>query len=151
MAILISAFPACGKSTFYNEYKDELVVLDSDSSTFDKSEFPQNYMDHIKENMDKADVIFISSHKEVREALKENDLDFTVVYPSIELKEEYMERYKNRGNDEGFINLLDKNWDAWITEIDEDDELSKIELEEGEFISDVLNDEEMLDAIYGEE
>lgn len=149
-ALLISAFPGSGKSHFYRTYKDDIAVLDSDSSTFDKSEFPQNYIKHIQENKDEADIIFISSHKEVRDALQEADLDFTVVYPNMELKDEYIERYKERGNEEAFVELLDKNWESWITEIEEDESLDKIRLEEGEFMSDVLQDEEVLDFLFDE-
>ena len=149
-ALLISAFPGSGKSHFYKTYKDDITVLDSDSSTFDKSEFPQNYIEHIQENKDEADIIFISSHKEVRDALLEADLDFTVVYPNIELKDEYISRYKDRGNEESFVELLENNWDSWITEIEEDSRLNTIRLEECEFISDVLQDVEVLDFLFDE-
>ena len=40
-----SAFPGVGKTTYFNNTSKN--VLDSDSSTFDKSEFPQNYINHI--------------------------------------------------------------------------------------------------------
>jgi hypothetical protein len=41
--ILISAFPGTGKSFLFNNTK--LKILDSDSSKFDKSKFPENYID----------------------------------------------------------------------------------------------------------
>lgn len=137
-ALLISAFPGCGKSHFYNSNKD-LLILDSDSSTFDKEHFPQNYMDHIRENMNTADIILISSHKEVRDALLENEFDFTLIYPSMELKEEYLNRYKERGNDDSFVELLDNNWENWISEIESESGYKKMKLNEGEFLSDKIN------------
>lgn len=59
------------------------MCLDSDSSNFSwvkdengnntkerNPEFPKNYIEHIKSNIGKVDVIFVSSHKVVREALE---------------------------------------------------------------------------------
>ena len=53
--MLYAGFPAVGKSYFYNN--SDLTVLDSDSSKFDKAFFPQNYIEHIKANLGKVDVI----------------------------------------------------------------------------------------------
>ena len=133
---LISAFPGTGKSHFFNNSTRN--VLDSDSSTFDKSDFPTNYIEHIKSNLGSTDVILISSHKDVREALVDNELRFTLVYPKKELKDEYLERYKERGSPEGFINLLSENWDTWIDEMDCQENCQKIVLESGEYISDMV-------------
>jgi len=113
--LLIAAFPGTGKSHLFNNPGSKMV-LDSDSSTFDKSDFPANYITHIKENMGKVDIICISSHKEVREALVDAGLNFLLVYPNISLKDEYMKRYVDRGSPEGFVNLISKNWDAWVSE-----------------------------------
>lgn len=135
-AVLLSAFPGTGKSYFYKNSKK--TVLDSDSSTFDKSKFPENYMKHIKGNKKKADYIMISSHKEVRDALVENDLDFTLVYPDISLKDEYLKRYKERGSNEKFVELLSKNWENWIEELESQKGCRKIVLKSGIYISDVL-------------
>ena len=79
-AILISAFPGMGKSYAYNELKDKIRVLDSDSSKFDKSDFPRNYIEHIKNNIQNQDIIFISSHKEVRDALEDENINFDLFY-----------------------------------------------------------------------
>ena len=134
---VISAFPGCGKSHYFRENKDK-VVLDSDSSNFDKSLFPQNYIEHIRNNIGKADIIMVSSHKEVREALVENGIYFTLVYPDLSIKEEYIQRYIDRGSSEAFINLLTKNWELWIGELDSQDGCNKIKLKIGEYLSDVL-------------
>lgn len=94
--VIISAFPACGKSyVFENEKK--IKVLDSDSSQFSwrvdgsgqkvrDENFPGNYIQHIKDNLGKADVIFVSSHLQVREAMAAAGLKFVTVYPEPYLK-----------------------------------------------------------------
>ena len=135
--LIVSAFQGCGKSHYFRENRDK-IVLDSDSSKFDKSDFPANYIQHIKENRGKVDVIMVSSHKEVRDALVENGIAFTLVYPDISIKDEYIQRYIDRGSPESFINLLTKNWELWIDELDNQIGCHKIKLKEGEYLSDVL-------------
>lgn len=134
---LISAFPGCGKSHFFRN--SDKTVLDSDSSTFDKSEFPENYMEHIGNKLGTVDYIMISSHKEVRDALKEKGFKYTLVYPNKENKTDYLKRYEERGSPKSFIKLLSDNWDQWIGEMDEESYPKKIVLNKGEYLSDVIN------------
>lgn len=148
--LIVSAFPATGKSYFYTNSKYH-TCLDSDSSHFSwvkddngnntkerHPNFPQNYIEHIQENIGKVDIIFISSHKQVRDALHENGIKFNLVYPSRELKDEYIERFKNRGNDENFINFISNNWDNFIDEMEAEETLSfmKYKLESGQYMRD---------------
>lgn len=135
--IVISAFPGCGKTTYYERNRNKKII-DSDSSKFDKSDFPKNYVEHIKEKIGKVDMIFVSSHKVVREALVESGIKFVLVYPNISLKEEYLQRYRNRKSPESFINLLSENWESWIYEIDHETRFRKIKLERGEFLADII-------------
>jgi len=141
--MLVVAFPGTGKSYYVNYgegsgYMPQGFATDSDSSKFDKSEFPENYIRHIKEKIsDGYARIFISSHKEVRDALVENDLQFTLVYPQKELKQEYLKRYKERESSQSFIDLIDNNWDSWIEELKTQKGCNHIELESGQFISNI--------------
>ena len=138
---LISAFPGTGKTFFNNKDNSFLPVnysVDSDSSTFDKSDFPRNYIEHIKNNIGKFVFVFISSHEEVREALTDNCLYFTLVYPDISLKDEYVRRYKERGSSEFFIKLLEDNWNKWILQLQNQDNCKHIVLKRNQFISDVI-------------
>jgi len=139
---VISAFPACGKTYFYKNKQDDFEgILDSDSSDFSwvkdedgknteerNPDFPNNYIQHIKENIGKVEIIFVSSHKVVRDALKENDIDYNLIYPRKDQKEDWMRRFINRGNNENFVNFISKNWDSFIDDMDEDDYPLKIEL-----------------------
>lgn len=142
---VISGFPAVGKSVLTKD--SHFVVLDSDSSLFSWTdegerhpEFPTNYMKHIKENIGKADYILVSSHDVVRKALEKNMIDYTLVYPDVTCKDEYLERYQNRGNDEKFIQFIDSNWEKFIHDIAQETFPKKIKLAQGEFLSDVLNE-----------
>ena len=154
-AKIISAFPACGKSTFYkkwSQYSPENVwqtsnsgkgiyqhyiggnkILDSDSSLFSwiydengnktddrNPEFPNNYIQHIKDHMETEDIIFVSSHKVVRDALREAGIPYTLIYPEKKLKPIFIERCRERGNSEMFIKFLDDNFENFIDEMEEE-------------------------------
>lgn len=134
-----SAFPGCGKTTYYQ--KSGKNVLDSDSCTFDKKNFPKNYLEHIKYNInnDTVDIILVSSHKEVRDALTSNGINYVLVYPERELKNEYIQRYKQRGNKDLFIKLLEDNWDLWMDEMDDQKGCYKVKLKSGQYLTDIIN------------
>ncbi|CCI88445.1 hypothetical protein BN79_017 [Yersinia phage phiR2-01] len=132
---VISAFPGTGK-THYTKCFPE--VFDSDSSQFPKDNFPANYIEHIQSIIDQGKLILVSSHKEVRDALHEAGIDFLLLYPKRELKEEYLARYKERGSSEAFIALIDKNWDDWITSCECDDTIA-IPMDSGEYITDIVS------------
>jgi hypothetical protein len=133
---LVLGFPGVGKTMYYMKKKGKVDVLDSDSSTFPKDGFPNNYIEHILENIGKQDVIFISTHEVVRKALKSIDIfsnenveGIYLVYPDLSLKDEYMKRYKERGNNKQFIEVLDKMFDNWVEELDnESNKFTKIKL-----------------------
>ena len=128
---IISAFPGTGKSVYHKNHPT--TTLDSDSSNFSwvevdgvklrNPQFPANYIEHIKENIGKYEFIFVSSHAEVRNALKDNCIFFYWITPVPERKEEFIQRYKDRGNQEGFIKLLEGNWEKWMNEFYLDDGL----------------------------
>ena len=130
---VISGFPGIGKSYAVKNFT-HLKLLDSDSSKFswipdpnnlsDKvrnPQWPQNYITHIKSVMDDYDHILVSTHIEVRNALREANIDFTLVYPnsSIETREEYVDRFIERGSDAAFVELIRSNWDAWLSALKE--------------------------------
>lgn len=143
---VISGFPAIGKSYITYQNNGMKVIMDSDSSLFSwireglrHPDFPNNYINHIKSNVGKADYIFVSSHDVVRKALKENNINYTLVYPSIELKDEYIKRYKDRANHEDFIKFIDSNWNKFISDIESETFPKLIKLESGQYLKDVIN------------
>ena len=96
-------------------------------------------MKHIKENIGKADIICISSHNIVRNALVEKDLPFTLVYPDRSLKEEYIKRYKDRGNNPVFVKLLENNWNIWMDDMENQKGCDHIRLKSGQYLIDVIS------------
>jgi hypothetical protein len=142
--LVISGFPGTGKSYYVSrgegsDYMPQGFASDSDSSKFDKSNFPQNYIEHIKELIAEGTArIFVSSHKEVRDELVKEGIDFILVYPKKELKEEYIERYKQRGSSDSFIKIVSENWDNWITELENQKGCTHKQLESKQFMYDIF-------------
>lgn len=145
---IISAFPACGKTYVFENFNDK-VILDSDSSKFSwvmvanqkvrNPDIPQNYIRYIKENIGKADYILVSTHENVRRALEDAEIDFYLVYPDRNLKEEWIGRCFLRGNRENFCWLIADNWDNWIDQLEQDSKRHKfIILRRGEHLSNVI-------------
>jgi adenylate kinase len=75
--VVVSGFPGVGKSTLFAQAKGRRI-LDSDSTDFSWADaakkvrhpnWPQNYIDHIRNNLGRADIILVSSHDVVRDAL----------------------------------------------------------------------------------
>lgn len=155
---IISAYPCCGKTYLTNNIKNIFydletlpTILDSDSSKFSwieengekvrNPEFPNNYIEYIKNNIGKVDYIFVSSHKIVREALAKNNIKFTIVVPEKKYLTDWMFRMYNRNDDNDFIDTQINNWDQWLTEIDnEKNTYSKIiKINKFEYLSDVID------------
>lgn len=134
---VVSGFPGIGKSYFHKIAR--LRVKDSDSSLFPKDAFPSNYISHIQSVMSDFDHVLVSSHQDVRSALHDVGIPFTLIYPQIELKDEYMERYRLRGSPDAFLSLMDNNWDAFIGSCMKQVGCNHIVLGSGQFFSDKLS------------
>ena len=128
---IIAGFPGIGKTYFTNAVDNEkrdilaanlrtLKVLDLDSSDFSwkNDAFPWNYIEAIKENVGKYDIIFVSTHQSLLTNLLKEKLDVVIVYPDKRLKAEFIKRYKDRNNSDSFIKFIDNKWDQFIDYID---------------------------------
>ena len=153
MGIFIYAFSATGKSTVAKKYSN---VIDMESTLYkylgvfqeDESlkstereinqQWPENYFNKLMEVKDKYDYILISDDI-CNEFLKENNFEYWIVYPKKELKEEYMDRCKKRGNIDVFISWYSKLWDEWIDKCKSDKlALRHIELQSNQYLEEVL-------------
>ena len=127
---IVAGFPGIGKSVLFEELGNNLVA-DSDSSSFSwigegidrkrNPDFPNNYIEHIKSLVGKVKIICVSTHDVVRQALKNNDIEYILVYPSRNCKDIYLKNYKERGNDESFVNMMDQNWDKFLDQLETED------------------------------
>lgn len=70
------------------------------------SDTPDSYIESIREAAKHSDVVMVSTHKEVRDAIA---------------RDEYIERFKSRGNSPEFINFVASNFTRWVDEIDSEE------------------------------
>ena len=56
-AMVVSAFPSCRKTFMTNELNGHIKVKDSDSSTYDKTDFPKNYVNDIEQMYKKTKIL----------------------------------------------------------------------------------------------
>jgi len=144
---IISAFPGTGK-TYFQTRNSEKKIVDLDSNNFTGGHnnggkviselFPYNYIQAIKGHIIKSDILFTSIHREIRDMLVNTGVDFTLVYPKRELKEEYLERFRKRSDPEQFVELFSKNWDVILEELESQKSCRHVVLGGGEYITDVL-------------
>lgn len=141
MTKIISAFPGTGK-TVVSDLSES--IIDSDSSRFSKEhgEFPSNYLAHINRIIagGKASHILVSTHPELLETFHRLGMEFTLVYPSPDLKEEYLERYRNRGSDPEFIKSMEIRFDEMVERCADQEGCEHIMLEAGEHLWNQIDD-----------
>lgn len=75
-------------------------------------DFPSNYVEVIME-ADKQGDVLISAHPEVLDALAEKEVKFVTVAPYPSLKEEFIQRYIERGDSEDFIQLMEEHFEEF--------------------------------------
>jgi hypothetical protein len=118
---------------YINKIKDEEIKVRH-------PDFPNNYIKHIKDNLDKYDCIFVSSHESVREALEKEGIDFTIVYPKSCCKAEWVGRcfIREKNGESGCgAEVMYNNWHQWIMECFQTGcDHDEIVLEPQEYLSD---------------
>lgn len=139
---VVCGFCGVGKSTLLKTYPDKYIDLDS--ALFPKTD-PQrfvSYVDEIKRLLASTDkTVLVSTHPELLERLYECGIDIILVYPNPDLKDEYMARYKDRGDWSAFLLQLEENWTNYMEDLQNasftSDSQVKV-LEEGQHLIDVL-------------
>jgi hypothetical protein len=145
---VIAGFPGIGKSHWFDGlHLSPAVELDGsnykyqdgDTSRIDPK-WPQNYIEKITGHLDRnlSGTILISSYPEVIRALINRGTPVTIVYPGPGQKEDYLERYRKRGNTEEFQAVMKANFDLFISTLSTFTECRQIVLLPGEYLSDVI-------------
>jgi len=134
--LIVSAF--CGTGKTYLCENSNKKTIEFECWKYDKSAFPNNCVADIKSKIGKTDIIFISTNPLVLNALTKIGKKIILIYPELKLKNEYMNRYSDRGSSNDFILMLSKYWDSWLKEIKENKNCEHIRLKTGEYIVNVL-------------
>lgn len=138
-AIIISAWPCTGKTTFAQAWTQQ-TVFDIDSSGYDlkSSAGTRKYVDdiEIRARGSPSTIVLVSSHAEVRQLLRDKGLAYVAV--SVDDLEDWKERQEARITGDNYLaqrGLLKKGiseWDSWKKR--EDGEGPKVVLGRGQYL-----------------
>jgi adenylate kinase family enzyme len=103
---IICGFAGIGKSTLAKKYAN---VVDLESTSFEKDWV--RYAKVARHMAKNGYTVLLSCHKEIREELHSG---YYLAIPRNLDRIEYMNRYKQRGNDETFITMMNQNWDKFL-------------------------------------
>ena len=138
MGIIISSFIGCGREYFKNVYGKKAKIFDA-VEELSKSDL-ETYFNTVISEVDKYDIVFIDSSGAVREKFNENNVDYDIFYPSKDRRGEFIENQVIKRNNPKQIQELDKNFNDWVDEIDNDESPNcyKHKLDnKGEFIGNI--------------
>lgn len=124
-ATIIAAFGCLGKTTLATKFPNQILDLESTyyeyiynedirdvekikgaANRIHNTNFPQNYIDAITNNLHKYKFIFIVLSKEVLCCLEKLGIEYTILYPSKEKACEVILDAKKRGNNNLYIDRL---------------------------------------------
>lgn len=153
--MLISGFPGIGKTALESKYQnvidlDGTYIFDLTSKqkkmNFEKlkginkpfnKDWPFCYIKDIKEKLLEYDIVLICQHKQLLLELDKQNIQYIIVYPQKDCIDEYMQRYKTRGNSEEYINKKRKSFYTQINYLSQNTKNHWI-LEKGEYLEDRL-------------
>lgn len=128
-----SAFCGTGKS-FLCQQSDKYEELEC--WKYRDGNFPTNYIEDVKKHITETEYLFISTDPVILKQLK--GFEIVLIYPNLSLKTEYLQRYIDRQSPNEFVDMLDKNWNNWLTELVEQDYCTHVVLETGQHLEDIL-------------
>lgn len=148
---IIWGFPGCGKSFL----ADGKRIVDVDCRLFEfvgvneellhggfggsaerNLDYPGNYLEYVKTCS--ADVVLVNCHL----GLLSEFPGVEIIYPAKELKGEYLDRYRKRGDDESFLSYMDESFEQMVDMIEGMEGVQKYRMETPEiYFSDVLKKE----------
>ncbi len=156
--MIIACYAGVGKSTFAKMFDNSVDLVSMPYSWIlpkenEKAEYEEikaapylirhphfytNYLLAILEANKKYEYVLIPTIEQILRRLEnEFHMPFIVVYPSIELKEQYKQRYIDRGNTQNFLEVFIEQWDDRIHALMEYDTNKSIVLSDGEYLTNV--------------
>lgn len=137
MGVIISGFSNIGKS--YLIKNKNINCIDFDTCYFKKIDNWVNiYVECVLALKEKYVYVLITTYGEVLNELNKRNIEYYLVYPKRELKEEYRNRAIKRGSDKDFIEGFFSRWDTHIDDCIKNKNKNKIVLNENEYLSDVI-------------
>lgn len=134
--MIYSVFAGAGKTYLSQKYPD---IIDLESSFYqwaqadskksveaNKGNFqekniawPQNYINEIARLDQLGETILIAAQPAILKLLTKNGLAFETITPEITDHLHYVQRYRERGNTDSFINFMDHHFNQFVHDLDE--------------------------------
>lgn len=163
--MIIAAYAGTGKTTFCNEHPGAIDLVSMPFKYINLSEISEKE-ENCGEKIKAHEGLFLRRHwwlpyywavkyllyycperyiiiptiGRILDFLDADRIPYTIVYPDKSLKNEYEQRYKNRGNTEAFTDVFIGQWDAWIDGLEQRKSpyAKHIVLQQGQYLSDIL-------------
>lgn len=169
--MIIAAYAGTGKSFFARKYPNEAIDLcsmpytwllaDSSGGEYEGGKgakyllsnpaYPDNYIAAILDAQKKYKYVLIPSNIWLLMTLElEYDLPIILCYPAIDLKDEYVKRYIQRGNSSEFIGIFAGDWENRIHNLTVNADCSRIVLNSGMFLTDVKDEIDRLSGSFAQ-
>jgi len=131
------------------EYKvdENEVFTEASKASFDYEfifGWEENYVKAIKQNMSNDKILLIPSDFRVLSLFKKEAIQYIICYPKREAKKTYHKRFIERRNTQYFIDIFIGRWNDFMDNLEADSYGRHIILEPDQFLSDVINVNELL-------
>lgn len=139
LGVVVCGFFGIGKSSV-TKYRPDISFYDLDATHFKKEPHWENlYVDCALALRHDYDIISVKSSDKVMARLAELGVEFYVVYPNRYAKRDFMERAVKNGYSREWIQNFFSRWEEFIEEIEQEENSHKIILQNGEYLSDIVD------------
>ena len=77
-------------------------------------DFPQNFIEQVRQCNQKGLTVLVDTYNIVLEVLKDANLEYIIYTPTKDLKEEYLNRYRELHYDPAYIKYVDSSFDKFV-------------------------------------
>lgn len=155
--MIIWAFPGMGKS--YAALNNSESIFDCDATRFKydvnpdtnlhgfllndcsrKNQYPENYISYVNKFDNLYNYVLINCEPNIFS----NFSDMRVVYPDVSLKAEYLQRYRDRGDNDTFISYMDECFEEMVNYFDSLSCKFKIKIKDSnKYLVDIMEESRM--------
>lgn len=136
MTKIISAW--CGSGKTFICKNTHINAIEIEYWKYKDKDMQKEYIIDIKNNINKVDLIFISTDPDGLLLINNLGYEIILVYPKNELRNEYLQRYLDRDSPADFIGVFMKYWDNWLNELKELSFCKHIILESNQYLKDII-------------